>query len=77
MDESHNYAGMLIYSMGDIKPKTGVRIKPGYIYIRDSDKNKFLPKDGSVLHGHLCEILTGYLPSQIAKANGCLVGFSI
>ena len=77
MNESHNYAGMLIYSMGSIKPTTCVMIKPGYIYIRDSDINKFEPKDGSMVHGHLCQILTGYLPSEISEAGGYLTGFSI
>jgi len=73
------FGGIIIYSMGSLKPKTDVRINPGYVFIKNGrwlkSKKTFL--DEGMIHGVLCRILTGWQPTTIAKCGGSISGFSI
>lgn len=73
------FGGIVIYSMGLLKPKTGVRIKPGYVFIKDGRwlESQKTAKDEGQVHGVCCRILTGWQPSMITRCGGCTSGFSI
>jgi len=73
------FGGIIIYSMGALQPKTDVRMKPGYVFIKNGWwlKSKKTDKDEGMIHGVLCRILTGYQPTEIAKFGGSTSGFSI
>ena len=32
----NNYGGMVVYSMGSLEPTTGVKIKAGYVFLKDT-----------------------------------------
>ena len=56
------YGGIIIYSLGTAKIKTGKKIKPGYIYILNGDttiKNSHQDGDDGQIQGTLCRMLTG------------------
>ena len=77
MQKGFKYFGMVYYSLGTLTPKTGVSMKPGYVYIRESTQLQTRPGDDGIGHGALCRLLTGWQPSEIANAGGSVGGFSI
>ena len=70
-----NLGGIIVYSVGTLN--VSVRIKPGYVYIKNTDKIDSKWGDEGMVHGALCRLLLGYQPSEVQNAGGCLSGFAI
>ena len=73
------YGGLIIYSLGNLKILCKSNIRPGYVFLLDSDriKDERRPTDEGKIHGTMCRLLLGYQPSQILRAGGILSGFSV
>jgi hypothetical protein len=68
--------GIIVYSVGNLSDRINLRIKPGYIFLKNVEGYGQEGDEGQV-HGTLCRLLLGYQPSQISDAGGCVTGFSV
>ena len=68
-----------MYSLGNLTVKTGIRWRPAYVYLKDTETDDFKKIDGDEggVNGTLMRQITGYQPGEIAEAGGCTGGFSI
>jgi len=72
----YKMGGIIIYSLGSYQNKVRVKVKPGYIFIKHTNKHYRESDDGQT-HGTLCRLLLGHQPTAISYAGGCISGFGM
>ena len=70
------YAGIIVYSVGN-RRNIRVKIRPGYVYVRDTGRMGCEGRDEEQIHGELCRELLGCGAADIMQSGGSLSGFTI
>jgi len=69
------YAGLMVFSIGNVR--TARRIRPGYIYVKESSEILSVANNEGQIHGKLLKSLFNVGPQECYDAGGRMVGFSI
>jgi len=54
-----------------------MRIKPGYIHIKNTQSGNLPSSSEGIVHGKVTKDLTGLEPSEVAERGGVIIGFSV
>mmetsp|Transcript_14834 Transcript_14834/g.19570 ORF Transcript_14834/g.19570 Transcript_14834/m.19570 type:complete len:216 (+) Transcript_14834:117-764(+) len=75
VNPTQKFAGIILFSLGGYTPK--FRIRPGYIYIKQTEASPAACPLGTAVHGHLIQELFDDNPLEIMRKGAVFGGFSI
>jgi len=79
-DPKGKFGGLCVWTTPKPTTWNTGRIKPGYVYIKNTTTPEFLKDNDSkegVVHGKLLKMLSGMEPSDVKKQNYIVAGFAI